>query len=150
MWGRWCRNSISSGTPPCSIILWWRAPRYVAEMATFLRMDEFVGTNELYESRLSPALVRACRGAERDTWRCICSTSTSRPHATSCIRGWALLGLYDEGEHEHHGTSPHIPATAPPATGARTRLPGPLASVRRTTAMAILIPTTSYERAEGG
>jgi hypothetical protein len=35
------------GTPPCSIILWWQTPRYVAETATFPRMDGFVGTNEV-------------------------------------------------------------------------------------------------------
>jgi hypothetical protein len=32
------------GDPPCRIILWWRAPRYGAQTATFPRMDEFVGT----------------------------------------------------------------------------------------------------------
>ncbi|KAJ7839756.1 hypothetical protein B0H13DRAFT_157004 [Mycena leptocephala] len=32
---KWCRW--------CSMILWWREPRYGAQTATFPRMDEFVG-----------------------------------------------------------------------------------------------------------
>ncbi|KAJ7893743.1 hypothetical protein B0H13DRAFT_2527391 [Mycena leptocephala] len=58
--------------------------------------------------------------------------SVVSPHIATrakwCIRGWVRT------------------AGAVPATGARARLPGPLASVRRTTAMDILIPTTSATR----
>ncbi|KAJ7823176.1 hypothetical protein B0H13DRAFT_351723 [Mycena leptocephala] len=44
--------------PPCSIIFWWRTPRYVAEMATFRAWTTLWALDEIDRSRAPTVLKR--------------------------------------------------------------------------------------------
>ncbi|KAJ7797075.1 hypothetical protein B0H13DRAFT_2507773 [Mycena leptocephala] len=89
----------------------------------------------LYESRLSPALVRACRREERDTRGGVSAVPRHRGHTPRRVsEGGRCWGCMTSGGNERYGKSIHIPATAPPA------------ATTKTTAMDILIPTTSTRK----